>query len=150
MTEAVLRFIDNSGISHAYLLVLAAGFVLGTIAWFAWGAGRILPEDGPHKRDANMRVSEFLERLTLHSTHGRLFLWSSAANLALAAALPFLGGRLPDATVLAAWAALWPLFLFIYHLTIVVRYGSTWLTAVLLATVALTPVGLGLRQFGIR
>jgi hypothetical protein len=87
---------------------------------------------------ARMSVSEFFQRVTLHTNQGRLFLWLCAANLALAALLPFLDARIaahPMRPVL--W--FYPLFLFIYHIGTFWKFGSSWFSMVMLSVMGLIP-----------
>jgi hypothetical protein len=139
MTESLLRFVDNLGVSYGLVLLAATGFVIGSIVWFVWGAG--IPKDlvfeayGAQRMD----IREFLTRVTLRSTQGRLFLVASAANIALAAAIPFLGDRIRDPAGMIWLAALWPLFLFVLHAIWFVRFGVTWFSTVILSAFALLP-----------
>jgi hypothetical protein len=139
MTDSVLRFIDNLGISYGFALLMAAGFAIGTIVWFVWGAG--MPRDLVFERYGASRldIREFLTRVTLRSTQGKLFVMASAANLALAAAIPFLGDRVRDPAGMVWLAALWPLLLFVLHAAWFVRFGVTWFSTVILSAVALMP-----------
>jgi hypothetical protein len=139
MTDAVLGFIDNLGITYAFALLAIAGFAVGSAVWFAWGPGLardlVFQPDGAGRMD----IREFLTRVTLRTTQGRLFLAASAANLLLAAALPFMGDRVRDPIGMAWVTAFFPVFLFVMHCALFLRIGVTWFTTVMLTMFALLP-----------
>ena len=146
MTESVLRFVDNLGITFGFALLMTAGFVIGSFVWFGWGPGHpvVRPPNDPwlergDRADqmARMTVGEFFRRVTLGTNQGRLFLWLTAGNLALAAALPFLTERAKLADTI--WLAVWPLFLFFYHIVTFWKFGSSWFSMVMLSVMALIP-----------
>jgi hypothetical protein len=139
MTEAALGFIDNLGISYGLVLLMSAGFVIGSVVWFAWGPGLARDLVFPRYGAGRMDIREFLTRVTLRSTQGRLFLCACALNLALAAALPFMGERVRDPIGMAWVTALFPIFLFAMHCALFLRIGVTWFTTVMLTVFALLP-----------
>lgn len=147
MTQGILGFIDNLGITPGFALLIGIGFVIGTVVWKIWGPGWIPAEGGDLGR---MSVGEFASRVTLHSTQGRLVLWASAGNLALAAAI-FLFA-IPDRTGIGTVAVFYPLFLFFMHAGYFMKYGSSWFSMGALSTLALFPAWkvLVFENFGLR
>jgi hypothetical protein len=141
MTESVLRLVDNLGITFGFALLFAAAGIVGSAACLAWRPDH---RDGwveaaeRSDRLAGMTVGEFFRRVTLQTRQGKLFLWLSAANLALAAALPLLPEKAQD-NPMAPFLWFWPLFLFIYHLFAFWKFGSGWFSLFILSMMALIP-----------
>jgi hypothetical protein len=119
MTDAILGFIESLGVSRT--------------PGDPW-----LERADRADQMARMTVAEFFHRVTLGTNQGRLFLWLSAANLALAAALPLLGEK-SAASPMAPFLWFWPLFLFIYHIFSFWKFGSSWFGMVMLSVMALIP-----------
>jgi hypothetical protein len=147
MIDTLLGFIDNLGVSYSFILPASAGFAIGSAVWFGWGPGHPVPrtprepwDDRADRGDqmARMTVTEFFQRVTLGTNQGRLFLWLSAANLALAAALPAFDEK-RAASPMAPFLWFWPLLLFVYHILSFYKFGSSWFSMVMLSVVALIP-----------
>jgi hypothetical protein len=141
MADGLLRFVDNLGVTFGFALAIAAGCVVGTAACLAWPAdhpGGWTRDEARKDGMQRMTVGEFFHRVTLRTRQGKLFLLLSAANLALAAAVPFLPEK-ARAGEMAPFLWFWPLFLFIYHVATFWKFGSSWFSLFVLSIAAMLP-----------
>jgi hypothetical protein len=157
MTQAFLGFVDNLGWPLPAALAASAGligFVVGSAVWLFWREVHPTESDPRIARSiefsgrsgsvpplGQMSIGEFLASFTLKSPEGSVFLCGSAASIVLAAALAIGIGDVPNAQTSAAWAALWPLVLFVWHAAtfMIGRIESAWFRTICLASLSTAP-----------